>query len=97
MYLPVLGSRLARRTVAAGAFTPLKLWRGAADADENDIKAGQHGQAVQQAPLLAQDMVGHDVVACLGHAGHRPVKPCPGPGEHGAELGRAKLQGPRLF
>jgi hypothetical protein len=28
-----------------------------------------------QPPWLAEDMVHHDVIACLGHTGHRPVEP----------------------
>lgn len=45
------------------------------DADEDNIIIGHHGQAVEQAPLLAEDIIDNDVVARLSHASHRAVEP----------------------
>jgi hypothetical protein len=51
-----------------------------------------HGQAVQQAPLLAEDVVDDEIVAGLRHARDRAVEAGPGPGQDVREFVGSQLQ-----
>ncbi|GII63849.1 hypothetical protein Skr01_39340 [Sphaerisporangium krabiense] len=62
------------------------------DADEDDVQAAEDGEAVQQAPPLAEDVVDDEVVAGLGHARDRAVEAGPGPGQDGVQLAGIQLQ-----
>ena len=86
--LAELGGGLPWRPVAAGLLAPGQFVFRAADADEDDVEAVEHGETVQQAPRLTEDVIDDDVVARPGHAGDGAVEASPGPGQDRAEFVR---------
>jgi hypothetical protein len=85
---------LAGDAVTAGFFAPFQLvWR-AVNANEDDVQAFPHVQAVLQPPRLAQHVVDHDVVARLSHSGHRSVEPRPRAAQNVSELGSVQFERP---
>jgi len=70
-----LTDRSAAHSVEPTSFAFSEVGGRAVNTDEDDIDSLHHGQQIMQPPWLAEDMVHHDVIACLGHTGHRPVEP----------------------
>jgi hypothetical protein len=94
VHLVLLGCGLAWLAIASGAFTPGELCQRAAHADEDHLHLSQDGQAVDQSPGLAEDVVGDDVVASHRHAGQGAVEARARPGKRVHQLSR--IQRPRL-
>ena len=72
--LPELGGCLPGLPVAARFLPPCQFLFRAADTHEDDVESVEHGEAVQQALPLAEDVVDDEVVADLCHAGDRAVE-----------------------
>lgn len=90
--LPELGGCLSGLPVAACPFPAGQFLFRAVDADEDDVQAVEDGEAVQQPPLLAEDVVDDEVVACLGHARDCAVEAYAGPGQCGGQVVGGQLQ-----
>jgi len=90
--LPELGGCLPGLPVAVRFLPPCQFLFRAADTHEDDVESVEHGEAVQQALPLAEDVVDDEVVADLCHAGDRAVEAGPGPGQDSGEFVRTQLQ-----
>jgi hypothetical protein len=77
MHLVQLGRRLTRRPVSPAALSPLKLVRRTAHPHEHHAVVRQNIQAVEQPPVLAENVIHDDVVACRRHARDCAVKAGP--------------------
>ncbi|KDE96911.1 hypothetical protein Y900_030215 [Mycolicibacterium aromaticivorans JS19b1 = JCM 16368] len=75
MNLRALTDGGAAHSVVSTSFAFSEVGGRAVNTDEDDIDSLHYDQQIMQPPSLAKNMVHHDVVACLGHTGHRTVEP----------------------
>lgn len=66
------------RTVTALLLAPFQFGQGAVHTDQYDVLRDEQVDTVGQAPLFAQDVVHHDVVAAGGHPRDSPMEALPG-------------------
>ncbi|CAL2068621.1 protein of unknown function [Streptomyces murinus] len=76
----------SRRAVAPSLFPSFQFRQRAVNADQDDVLGGEQVEAVEEAPVPAQHMVHHDVVAGRGHAGDRSVETHGGPVDFGLQM-----------